>query len=93
VAGHGAGIAEAEVNVVTAIDVSKVRAFGGFDENGKCPGPFFHPVHGDAAEERGLGASVQNGGLGMVGEKAGFFALVESAKFGSIDCGHVKRLE
>ena len=56
VAGHGAGVAEAEIDVVVAVDVGEVRALGGFYEDGKGAGPFFHPVHGDAAEERVLRA-------------------------------------
>ena len=77
VASHGAGVAEAEVDVFAAVHVGEVRAFGGLDEDRESAGPFFHPVHGDAAEEGGLGALVKSGGLGMVGEETGFLALLE----------------
>src|SRR6266403_5449550 len=88
VAGHGAGVAEAEVNVFTAVDVDEVRAFGGFNEDGERAGPLFHPVHGDAAEKGGLSASVESGGFGMVGDEALRFAFVESFQFGAVDWGH-----
>ena len=81
VAGHGAGVAEAEVDVVAAVDVGEMRAAGGFYEDGEGAGPFVHPVHGDAAEERGLGAEIEFGGAGMVGDEALFFALVEDWSF------------
>ena len=57
---HGCSVAEAKVNVFAAIHVGKMRAFGGLDEDGESASPFFHPVHGDAAEERGLGATVES---------------------------------
>ena len=69
--------AEAEIDVVPAVDVGEVCAFGGLDEEGESAGPFFHPVHGDATEEGALGALVESGGVGMVGEEAGFFAFLE----------------
>src|SRR5712664_701493 len=89
VAGHGAGVAEAEVDVIAAVHVGKVRAFGGFDEHGESAGPFFHPVHGNAAEEGGLSALVESGGFWVIGEEAGFFAFLERVKFGAVDDGHL----
>src|SRR5260370_26402829 len=65
VAGHGAGVAEAKVDVFAAVDGNEMRAFGGFDEDREWARPFFHPVHGDAAEEGGLGALVEGGGVGV----------------------------
>src|SRR5712692_11126670 len=91
VAGHGAGVAEAKVDVVAAIHVSEVRAVGGFHKNRKSAGPFFHPVHGDAAEEGGLCAGVESGGFGMVGDEAGFFAFLEVIEFGAINGRHSSR--
>ena len=88
VAGHGTGVAQAEVDVVAAVNVSEVRAFGGFDEDGECAGPFFHPVHGDAAKEGGLGALVESGGFGVVGKEAGFFMRVELFQSGAVYCSH-----
>ena len=46
------------------------------DEDGKGAGPFVHPVHGDAAEERILGAEIECGGVRVIGDEAFFFALV-----------------
>src|SRR5260370_20000150 len=66
VAGHGAGVAEAEIDIIAAVHVGKVCAFGGFDEDGESASPFFHPVHGDAAEEGGLSALVESGGFMLV---------------------------
>ena len=72
--GHGAGVAEAEVNVVVAVHILKMRAAGFSDEHGKFAGPFFHPVHGDAAEERFLSAGVESGGERAFGYEFFFFA-------------------
>jgi hypothetical protein len=41
VAGHGAGVTEAEVDVIAIVDVGEMRALGGFDEDGESAGPFF----------------------------------------------------
>jgi hypothetical protein len=67
VAGHCAGVAEAKIDIVAAIEVGEVGALGGFYKNGESARPFFHPVHGHAPEERGLGAMVESCGLGMDG--------------------------
>jgi hypothetical protein len=56
VAGHGSGVAEAEVGVAVAVDVEEVRALGLAHEGRKCSGPLDHPVHGDASEQRLAGA-------------------------------------
>jgi hypothetical protein len=64
---------------------------GGLDEDGERAGPFFHPVHGDAAEERALGAVVEGGGLGMVIDEALGFALVKLVEFAAINGGHRRR--
>ena len=50
-------------------------------------GPFFHPVHGDAAEEGFLGAFVERGGFGMGRDEIIFFALEEGVETGAIDGG------
>src|SRR6266852_2509246 len=85
---HGSGVAEAKVNVFAAIHVGKMRAFGRLDEDGESASPFFHPVHGDAAEEGGLGTIVESSGYGVSGEEAGIFASLESFPFGAVAGGH-----
>ena len=86
-AGHGAGVTEAEVDVMVAVDVGETRAVGFGDEDRKFAGPFFHPVHGDAAEEGFLGAFVERGGFGMGRDEIIFFAGQELVETGAIDGG------
>ena len=88
VAGHGAGVTEAEVDVFAVIDVDEMRAVGGADKDGESAGPFFHPVHGHAAEEGVLRTTVECGGARMLGDEAGFLALMKSAEFLAVDGGH-----
>ena len=73
-AGHGAGVTEAEVDVLVAVDVGETRARASATKTGKFAGPFFHPVHGDPAEEGFLGAFVERGGFGMGRDEIIFFA-------------------
>jgi hypothetical protein len=65
-----------------------MRTAGGLYEDGECAGPFVHPIHGNATEERGLRAQIKFGGARVVGDEALFFPLVERVKFGAIDDGH-----
>ena len=51
VAGHRAGIAEAQVDVVVAIRTDCVGARGRLEEERDRPRPLDHPVHRDAVEE------------------------------------------
>jgi len=88
VAGHRAGVAEAEVDVVVAVDVDEMRAAGGFYEDGESAGPFVHPVHGNAAKEGRLGSKIEFSGTRMPGNEALFFASVERLKFGAVDGSH-----
>jgi hypothetical protein len=88
--GHGAGVAEAEVNVIMAVNILEMGAAGFGDEYGKFAGPFFHPVHGDAAEERFLGACVEGGGERAFGDEFFFFAGHEGLEARAID-GAVRR--
>jgi hypothetical protein len=88
VASHRTGVAEAEVDVVAAVHVGAVRATGGFYEDGKSAGPFVHPVHWDAAEERGLGAEVKFGGAGMICDETFFFALMEGVQARAVHAVH-----
>ena len=54
VAGHRPGVAEAEVDVLVAVDVAEPGAGGLVDEQRERAGPADHPVHRDAVEERSL---------------------------------------
>jgi hypothetical protein len=88
VASHSSGVAKAEVDVFAAVHISEVGAMRGLHEDGERTGPFFHPVHGDAAEERMSRALIEFAGAGMVGGEALGFGLVELAEFGAIDGSH-----
>ena len=59
VAGHRARVAEAEVDVLVAVDVDDPRSSRLLDEHGEVPGPARHPAHRDAEQERGAGALAQ----------------------------------
>ena len=63
VAGHGARVAEAEVEVPVAVHVAEVRALRVFDEEGESACPPHHPVHGHAAEKARPRAIEQRPGL------------------------------
>ena len=70
VAGHRPGVAEAEVDVLVAVDAGEPGARGRLDEQGERTGPLDHPVHRHAVEERRLGALVQGVGAWMLGGEA-----------------------
>ena len=71
VTGHRAGVAEAEVDVVVAVDVLEVGAAAPISTNsGKPPGPLDHPVHRHAVEQRALGPLVERHRTGMVRREA-----------------------
>ncbi len=73
---------------VEGVEVEEALEFEIGQGGGFAAGPFFHPVHGDAAEEGGLGALVESGGAGMVGDEAGGFGFMEGVEFLAIDGGH-----
>jgi hypothetical protein len=52
VPGHRARVAEAEVDVLVAVDVGEARALGVRREDREAARPADHPVHRDAAEQR-----------------------------------------
>ena len=83
--GHGAGVAQAEINVIVAVDILEMRAVGFGDEDGKFAGPLFHPVHGDAAEEGFLGAGVKSGRQWAFGDEFFFFVGHESLEARAVD--------
>ncbi|MNE30468.1 hypothetical protein D3C80_1239850 [compost metagenome] len=70
VAEHAAGIAQAEVDVLAAVDVDEARALGALDEQRHRRRPVAHPVHRHAAEQRMASAPSQRHGLRMLLEKA-----------------------
>src|SRR5580704_519963 len=85
VAGHRAGVAKAKIDVIAAVNIGEMRSVGFCDEDGKFASPFFHPVHGDAAEEGSLGAFVKGRRFRVVGYEFLFLAGHESREVSSID--------
>jgi hypothetical protein len=79
-----------EVNVIMAVHILEMRAVGFGDEDGKFAGPFFHPIHGHAAEERFLGAGVESSGEGAFGDEFFFLAGHQSLEAGAVH-GAVRR--
>ena len=70
VAGHRAGVAEAEVDVLVAVDVGEARALGLGREHGEAAGPAHHPVHRHAAEQRVLRLLGERVGARVLGAEA-----------------------
>src|ERR1700683_862604 len=85
VSGHGAGVAEAEIDVIVAVNILEMRAVSFGDEDGKFAGPLFHPVHGDAAEEGFLGAGVESGRERAFGDEFFFFAAHKGVEARAVD--------
>ena len=54
VTGHRAGVAEAEVDVVDAVDVDEVGAVRRIDEDRERARPAGHPVHRHSTQQVGL---------------------------------------
>jgi len=52
VAEHAAGVAQAEVDVLVAVDIMETRPLGALDEQRTGRRPIGHPVHRHAAEQR-----------------------------------------
>jgi hypothetical protein len=59
VPGHRAGVAEAEVDVLVAVDVDDPCAARLLDEHREPAGPARHPAHRDAEEKRRAGTLAQ----------------------------------
>ena len=70
VAGHRAGVAEAEVDVLVAVDVGEARALGLGREDREAAGPAHHPVHRHAAEQRVLRLLAERVGARVLGAEA-----------------------
>ena len=63
--GHGARVAEAQVDVVVAVGARRVGAGRRLEEQRERPGPLDHPVHGHAVEQALAGVRVERAGPGM----------------------------
>ncbi len=59
VAGHGAGVAEAEIDVAMPVHVEQLGAVSLAHERRESAGPFCHPIHGHSAKQRFAGALEQ----------------------------------
>ena len=88
VAGHRAGVAEAEVDVVVAVDVVEVGARGVLHVEREGARPLHHPVHRDAGEERTPGALVKRPGARVTVDEVGPLAGHQSGEAGAVEDGH-----
>ena len=88
-AGHCAGIAQAQIHVLFSVGAGEMRAFRFRHKNRKFARPLFHPVHRNAAEERLLRALVEFRRTRMFCYEAFGFALLQRFEFFAIDCGHL----
>jgi hypothetical protein len=89
VAGHGSGVAEAEVGVAVAVDVEEVRSLRLANEWREGAGPFHHPVHGHAGQQRLARALEQHLRLRALIDKLLLLTLHQGLQAGSIDRFHV----
>ena len=85
VAGHRPGVAEAEVDVVVAVDAAERGAGRGLDVERERPGPLDHPGHRHALEERGLGALVELGRARVLARERLALGGMELGETGPID--------
>ena len=88
VAHHRAGVAEAEVDVVDAVDAGEVRAGGALDEDREVAGPLDHPAHRDAARHVRRGLLGEGPGPRPGGGEGGAFAGVQLGQAGAVDGAH-----
>ena len=94
VPGHRARVAEAEVDVVVAVDAAKRRALGGLDERRERARPADHPVHRDAVVERGLRPLEQLLRARVLGDEAlslGFVERFEPSAVQGLHAGSMRR--
>ena len=85
VAKHGAGVAQAEVDVLVAVDVIKAGALGALDEQRAGRRPVGHPVHRHAGVQRAARAFGQGDGLRIAFEETGALAGGEGFHGGLAD--------
>ena len=77
VAGHGARVAEAEVDVLVAVDAGEARAVGFRDVGREGARPARHPVHGHAVEHVLLGALEESSGTRVARDEVFVLARLE----------------
>jgi hypothetical protein len=82
VACHRAGVTEAEVHVLVAVDVAEARPGSVYREDRETAGPANHPLHRNAAQQRPFRALAQLGRARMLLPKALELALHEAAENG-----------
>ncbi len=90
VTGHGAGVAQAEIDVVMAVDTAEVGALGRRDVRRERSGPLDHPGHGHALEERPTSTRVKRRGTWMLLGEAGHLARHQTAEAVAIETGSVR---
>ena len=85
--GHRPGVAQAEVDVVEAVDIGEVRARGSVEEQWERARPAGHPGHRHAAEQVGLSLFGELCGAWVGGDEALFLLGVASVEHLSINHG------
>ena len=88
VAGHRPGVAEAEVDVVEAVDIGEVGTVGRVEEERERARPAGHPRHRHAAEQVGLGLFGKHCRARMGGDEALLFLGVAGGENLSINHEH-----
>ncbi len=88
VPGHRAGVAEAEVDVLDAVDVAEASALCLARKNGKAARPADHPVHRHTGQERRVRAVRELRRAGVLALEALELAR-EQALRASVDVGHL----
>ena len=85
VPGHGAGVAQAQVDVLETVDVGQPRAGGVVDEERERPGPPGHPRHRHPGQERAVGLRGELGGAGVQLGEAGLLGGTELGETLTVD--------
>ncbi len=85
---HGAGIAEAQVDVAMAVDVEELGAPRLAHERREGARPFRHPVHGHAPEQRLARALKQRSRLRPVSDELLLFSLHQGLQAGALESSH-----
>ena len=87
VAGHGAGVAEGEVDVLVSVDVHEPVAVRPVQVEREATAPLVHPGHGDPAEEVS-GLLEQGAGRRVRLRVRGALPLDERGQLGAVDGAH-----
>jgi hypothetical protein len=85
VAGHAAGVAEAEIDVFVPIDIRQARTRGALDMERVVAGPLRHPVHRHAEELRRYCPRGERGACRATRPKRPLLAFEEAADAPRID--------